>query len=126
MPAQYNGEVSNLKIRNVLFPFICGNVRNSFKRIIYNYFLRDFNIASMQLIGGLSLLIAGITFGTVNWIANARAGIESSPGTVMLAGLPIIVGFQMLLAFLNFDVQSVPRSPIHRGSAIRRASLPLR
>jgi dolichol-phosphate mannosyltransferase len=126
MSAQYNGEVSSLKIKNVLLPFILGNVRNSFKRIFYNYFLRDFNIASMELVGGLALLIAGIAFGIVNWIANARAGIESSAGTVMLAGLPIIVGFQMLLAFLNFDVQSVPRSPIHHASAVRRASLPLR
>ena len=70
------------------------------------------------------MLFAGIAFGAVKWIANAHAGIESSAGTVMLAGLPIIVGFQMLLAFVNFDVQSVPRLPIHRSSAVRGAPRP--
>jgi hypothetical protein len=31
----------------------------------------------------------------------------------MLAALPIIVGTQLLLAFLNYDIQSVPRSTLH-------------
>ena len=95
--------------------FVAGNLRNLARRIFYNYFLRDFNIASVELAVGLLLLIVGTAFGAMTWIANARAGIESSAGTVMLAGLPVIVGFQMLLAFLNFDVQSVPRAPLQRN-----------
>ena len=117
MTAHYDGEVSSLRISRVVLPFLAGNARNFFKRIIYNYFLRDFNIASLELVIGSILLLVGILFGATTWVANARAGVESSAGTVMLAGLPIIVGFQMLLAFVNFDVQFVPRIPIQRAVA---------
>jgi hypothetical protein len=30
----------------------------------------------------------------------------------MIATLPIIIGFQLLLAFLAFDIANVPRRPI--------------
>jgi hypothetical protein len=32
----------------------------------------------------------------------------------MLAGLPVIVGVQLLLAFLSYDMQNDPRTPLHR------------
>jgi hypothetical protein len=32
----------------------------------------------------------------------------------MLAALPVLIGVQLLLAFLAYDMQSQPRSPIHR------------
>jgi dolichol-phosphate mannosyltransferase len=115
MAAKYDGEVSSLRVGRVMPQFVAGNLRNLARRIFYNYFLRDFNIASVELAVGLLLLIVGTAFGAMTWIANARAGIVSSAGTVMLAGLPVIVGFQMLLAFLNFDVQSVPRAPLQRN-----------
>jgi len=120
MASRYAEEVSNLRIRQVIPQFLAGNARNFGKRIFYNYFLRDFNVASVELVAGAILLIAGLIFGGVTWIGNAKAGVQTSAGTVMLAGLPIIIGFQMLLAFLNFDVQSVPRSPIQRGSDLPR------
>jgi hypothetical protein len=31
----------------------------------------------------------------------------------MIAALPIIIGGQLLLSFLNYDIQSVPTSPLH-------------
>jgi hypothetical protein len=38
----------------------------------------------------------------------------------MLAALPVILGVQLVLAFLGYDMQNVPRHPIHprlRGDA---------
>jgi hypothetical protein len=32
----------------------------------------------------------------------------------MLSALPVILGMQMLLSFLQFDIQSVPRFPLHQ------------
>jgi dolichol-phosphate mannosyltransferase len=32
---------------------------------------------------------------------------------VMLAALPILIGLQLLLSWLNFDVAAEPRQPIH-------------
>ena len=34
-------------------------------------------------------------------------------GTIMLAALPTMLGLQLLLAFVTFDVTNVPRRPVH-------------
>jgi hypothetical protein len=38
----------------------------------------------------------------------------------MLAALPVILGTQLLLAFLSFDVARVPRQPLHPQLVRRR------
>jgi dolichol-phosphate mannosyltransferase len=32
----------------------------------------------------------------------------------MLAALPIIIGIQLILAFLSYDVGNVPKNPLHK------------
>lgn len=114
MSAHYGDEVSSLRIGRVIGPFLLGNLRNLCKRIFYNYFLRDFNIASLQLVLGSILFLLGFVTGVVAWSRSIETGIPASSGTVMLAGLPIILGFQLLLSFLNFDIQNQPRHPLGR------------
>lgn len=113
MKAIYADEVSNLKIRDILLKFIVGHSRNFIKRIVYNYYLRDFSAASIELILGLILLISGISFGAYSWWQSTAWGIPATSGTVMLAALPIIIGNQLLLSFLHFDVASQPSMPLH-------------
>ncbi|RYZ79706.1 MAG: hypothetical protein EOP04_27255 [Proteobacteria bacterium] len=112
MSAQYRDEKSNLSVRKVLLEFPQKHLARSIKRLIYNYFIRDFNIGSVQLITGLSLLGIGVAFGVTKWISSVSAHKEASAGTVMLATLPVIMGFQLLLSFLHFEVSSVPHEPI--------------
>ena len=109
MKACYGDETSSLRIGRVLGPFLFGNLRNLFKRIFYNYFLRDFNVASLQLVAGFIALLFGLVTGVSAWSLSIESGIPASAGTVMLSGLPTIIGFQLLLSFLNFDIQNVPR-----------------
>src|SRR5205814_2515683 len=104
MQARYGDEQSHLNVRKVFLPFALKNVRNTFKRLFYRYFLRDMNIGSMELVAGVVLLLFGLIFGVREWIAGAAAGVTASPGTVMLAGLPVLVGVQFFLGFLAFDV----------------------
>jgi dolichol-phosphate mannosyltransferase len=114
MAAKYGSEASNLKIGRVLLAFP-GKYLNRFcKRIFYNYFLRDFNIGSVELIVGVPLIAAGSAFGVYNWYLSISRGIPATSGTVMLASLPVILGFQSLLAAINYDVTNVPRTPIHK------------
>jgi hypothetical protein len=35
----------------------------------------------------------------------------------MLAALPVLLGTQLLLAFLSYDLQNVPRDPLQRRLA---------
>jgi dolichol-phosphate mannosyltransferase len=112
MPAQYGDENSNMKISRVVFEFLYKHKRNMFKRIFYNYFLRDFSVASLNLVLGVLFLIGGITFGVYAWYRSASTGIPQTAGTVMLAAMPIILGIQLLLSFLSHDVSSVPKTSV--------------
>jgi dolichol-phosphate mannosyltransferase len=113
MPARYGDERSNLREWRVAPEFAFKHLRNTFKRIFYNYFLRDMNVASLELVAGLVLLAFGSIYGGVRWAESVSSGIAAPVGSIMLAVLPVLVGIQLLLAFLGFDIASTPRRPIH-------------
>lgn len=113
MRAVYRGEPSALHIRRIVLPFLRAHLRNSVKRLLYNYFLRDFSIASVEFVVGLGLLAFGTAFGAVQWVHHARIGQFASSGTVLLAVMPILVGIQLLLSFLAYDIASVPARAVH-------------
>ena len=104
MKAVYDDEVSGLKISRILFVFLKGHASNFSKRIAYDYFLRDFSLATITLIAGLLLGGFGITFGSYEWIKALNENTTATSGTVMLAALPIIVGTQLILSFINYDI----------------------
>ena len=114
MPAVYQDEPSSLVIRRVIFQFAGRHFVNTFKRIFYSYYLRNFNIASIEILAGLAFLAFGVWFGTSEWIDGIRANVPATSGTVMVAALPVIVGVQLILAFLSYDLQNVPREILHR------------
>lgn len=113
MEARYGDEISSLKIRRIVPEFLAKHARNTLKRIFYNYYLRDMSIASLELPLGLVLLTFGIGFGSYHWLVR-DGGTVASAGTVMLSALPILIGVQSLLAFLNYDIASAPSRPFQR------------
>lgn len=114
MQPAYGAEISNLHLTKILPEFLVKHTKNTFKRIFYNYYLRNFSLASIELIAGIIAIGFGSVFGTLSWIASAATGEEASAGTVMLAALPIMLGIQFVLAFFNYDISSTPRYPISR------------
>jgi hypothetical protein len=111
MSAQYGVEKSNLNIKKVLREFPQRHFVNLLKRTFYNYYLREWNVASFELPLGLILFFWGIGFGVTSWASASAAGVAATTGQVMLSAVPVILGFQLLLSFLNYDVASVPRRP---------------
>lgn len=109
MRSKYGDETSSLRISHILGPFLLGNLRNLFKRIFYNYFLRDFNIGTVQLLAGSVISFFGLLTGINAWSQSIETGVTASAGTVMLSALPVIIGFQLLLSFLNYDIENTPR-----------------
>ncbi len=109
MTALYGDEKSGLSAGRNMLPFFFKMIRNSIKRIIYRYYLRDFSIASLELFLGLILTLSGSSWGLWKWYQGTVTGIPATGGQVMLAALPIIVGVQMLVSFLNYDIVSEPR-----------------
>lgn len=123
MDSKYGDEVSHLKIWKVLGEFFYKNIRNAFKRIFYNYYLRDLSIASLNLIAGWLFLIFGVVFGLASWAAASSAGTPTSAGTVMLSALPSLMGFQLILSFMAYDIAAVPRRPRQLLSSLRRENV---
>jgi dolichol-phosphate mannosyltransferase len=119
MDASYGDEVSNLKISKIVTEFMLKHLRNFSKRIFYNYYLRNMSLASIELPLGLLLALGGALYGGLHWLSSARLGLPTAPGTVMLSALPILMGTQLVLAFLAHDIAAVPRRPIHRGARAR-------
>ncbi|WOZ79004.1 glycosyltransferase family 2 protein [Kosakonia sacchari] len=113
MDAKYDDEDSNLSIKKVLGEFFYKNFRNTLKRIFYNYYLRGLSIASIELPLGIMMFIFGVLFGADSWFDSYNEGVTASPGTVMLASLPIILGVQLILAFFSYDIRSVPGEAFH-------------
>lgn len=122
MRAVYADESSNLKISEIVLPFLRKHLRNFCKRVGYNYFLRDFNLASIQLLFGVPLFFFGVIFGILQWSYSVATEIESTAGTVMLSALPIILGIQFILSFLQYDISAVPKHAIHSGLAYDKLS----
>ena len=113
MKASYNREKSNLKISSIFIPFLFGNIRNFVKRIFYNYYLRDFHFASIEFLLGPMLVIAGVFMTLFFWYQSFETNTYSSAGLVMICALPQIIGVQLTLSALNFDIQNIPRNPLH-------------
>jgi hypothetical protein len=113
MAAKYGDEVSNLKISAVLGDFALKHARNFFKRLFYNYYLRDMSLASIQLPLGFLMLLFGLIYGGVHWASSSASGIPTASGTVMLAVTPILLGVQFILSFIGHDIAAVPKRPFH-------------
>ncbi len=112
MEARYAGENSHLRIHRVFGHFLGKNLKELFKRILYTFFLRDFSLASAHLLVGMLFLTFGCVFGGLEWYRSVATGEPATTGTVMIATLPIILGFQLLLNFLAFDMGNEPKVPI--------------
>lgn len=115
LECHYGEEKSNLSVTRCLLTFPLFHVRNFGKRIVYNYFVRNFSMASLNFVLGTMLTMFGLAFGTFSWLRNASLGQYATPGTVMLAALPVMIGIQLLLNFLAYDIAMSPTQPIHRS-----------
>ncbi|MEX5683702.1 glycosyltransferase family 2 protein [Pseudomonas silesiensis] len=114
MEARYEDEVSNLKISKIVGEFLAKHFRNFGKRIFYNYYLRDMSLASFELPIGLLLILFGLSYGVSGWIESIQQGTPATAGKVMLSSLPLILGVQSLLAFIGYDIASMPKRPFHK------------
>lgn len=113
MPAVYGDEKSNLSVVKIIVPFLIAHARNAMKRFVGQYIVRDFTVATIEFLAGLALLIFGGVVSINYFLTRTPVQDVASPGMVMLAALPIILGFQLLLQAINFDVMNVPSRAIH-------------
>jgi dolichol-phosphate mannosyltransferase len=114
MEARYGNEKSNLSVLKALFEFPGKHFVRFHKRLFYNYYLRDMSAASLELPLGAALGWFGFIFGINRFSESIATGVPATAGTVMLSAVPVILGFQLVLAFLSYDIASVPKRIKHK------------
>jgi uncharacterized membrane protein len=65
-----------------------------------------------MLVMGLALTSFGVIYGANAWLDSVYQNKFSSSGVVMIATLPIILGAQLILSFINYDISSTPQNPL--------------
>jgi dolichol-phosphate mannosyltransferase len=120
LEAKYGGEVSSLSVTRASLEFPGKYIARFAKRIFYSYFLRDFSPGTVALVTGTLLTVAGATFGAWRWYLSGVTGRPATSGAVMLSALPVLVGCQLLISAVNFDIVNVPSVPLHPTLASRR------
>ena len=108
MPAVYGEEVSGIRVWRVVPRMLLTMFSGFWKRIYLKYVLYSFHPVALFLFSGLALTFWGLGFGI--WVTSNTIGPETaSTGTVMLAVLPFLMGFQLLLAALVLDILFEPK-----------------
>ncbi|MCM4152772.1 glycosyltransferase family 2 protein [Arenibacter sp. N53] len=110
MPAIYGEEKSNMKIWKMPFVFGARLTSTFTKRIVKEYFLYDFNIGSVYLLFGFPLFMFGLIFGISEWIYYANINTFAPTGTIMIVTLSIILGFQLILQAIQYDIINAPKA----------------
>ncbi len=118
--AKYADEHSSLSVPRTLLGFPPRLCLGLARRVFWRYFVHDFSAVSVFLALGLPLALFGLVYGAKVWwyynMSSAGTSLSSAAtaGEVMIAAMPIILGFQLLLQAVVLDVTGVPRTPLSR------------
>lgn len=122
LPARYGDAPSSLRVRHVLASFPGRLLGGLLRRFYWRYLIEDFGVVSVAVLLGLPMVLFGGAFGGWHWAQSVHSGVPATAGTVFIAGLPIILGVQLLLVGLVLDVLASPT--VKRGR--RAGERPLR
>ncbi len=109
IPARYCEEDSKLNSFHACVTFPLLFLRRFVYRVYQRYVLRDFSPIALFLLLGSLLFAWGAVFGAYHWIKSIATGRPTLTGTIMVAILPLILGFQLLLQAIVLDIQETPR-----------------
>jgi dolichol-phosphate mannosyltransferase len=110
LPAQYGSEVSSMKLTNILCTFPKKLCYGFIYRIYNKYFFRSLSPFFILLSFGFTFCAGGFIWGSWAWYQSITTGIPATTGTVVLALLPIILGWSALLQAFVLDAQDAGQS----------------
>lgn len=118
VPSRYADEISNLRIGRTLIEFPGKYMARLAKRLAYAYFIRDFNVGTVWILVSAICFLFSVTFGGYHWWRSIALGEPATAGTVMLAAMPFILGFQALIGAVQFDVSNTPSIPLQAKTPV--------
>ena len=108
IPAVYKNEKSGLNPLLEFFRYIFLHQIIFIKRIIYQYFLLDFNPGSLSILFGFITGLFTIIAGLKSILYYSNLGIQSPLGMQILFLASSIICVQLILSFLNYDSTQRP------------------
>ncbi|MEW5975505.1 MAG: glycosyltransferase family 2 protein [Acidobacteriota bacterium] len=108
-PARYGDEPSSLSPWRTLVTFPVQLAAGLARRIFWRYVFHDVSPVAVFGITGFAFCLFGLLFGSYHWAKNSALGVVTPVGTVMLAVLPLILGFQLILQAVGLDIQNTPK-----------------
>lgn len=106
VPAIYGDEQSTIPVFKTTLRALRVVWMGFWRRIYHKYVLVNFHPIALFIFGGLILGVIGALFGIYLLIERVFFSETPSSGTVMLAVLPIILGFQLLLTSITMDMNN--------------------
>ncbi len=120
----YSGENSSLSIAKTLVSFPGPLFRRTVRRLFTQYVIADINVATLYAALGIPLFAIGAIFGLYQWHESHVTDLPRTSGTVVLALLFFIIGFQLMLQAVAYDVSEASRTlkvRISRGTLEKRS-----
>jgi glycosyltransferase involved in cell wall biosynthesis len=110
LPSRYGDESSSLRPGRALLEFPLRLIAGFVRRIFWRYLFYDVSPVAVFALAGSMLFLFGTVFGTYHWMVNSAQNRATPTGTVILAAIPVILGFQLLLQAIVLDVENTPRA----------------
>jgi len=108
MKSNYADEESSLKPLLEIFRFSKKHLKNFLKRIIYQYFLLDFNIGSFEILSSSALFLILTSLIIKTYLNGAFNNQLATPGEANLIALLAIITSQLVIGFLYYDSTQQP------------------
>ena len=115
IPARYGKEESSLQVHHVFFVLLKLLIFRFYRRIIIQYFLRDFSAGSIFIFFGSISFVFSLFWGGFYWIRALLTQNDTPLGTVVIAMVTLILGVQFLLQAIVLDIQGIPTVPIQQS-----------
>lgn len=108
IPAVYGGEVSGIRLGRVI-PDIFRTLRRAFwRRVFTRYVVASFSPVVLFGFFGSAMLLWSFLFGA--WVVGQKIlGTTPTTATVMIVVLPLLMGFELMLAALVIDILNAPK-----------------
>jgi glycosyltransferase involved in cell wall biosynthesis len=108
IPARYGDEVSTIKLHTAVPRISWSLFKGFWRRMWLKYMLWSFSPIAVMLIAGIFLTVFGAAVGL--WATIQAAGsVSPTAGTVVLAVVPFMSGFFLLVQALVLDIQETPK-----------------
>ena len=108
MEAKYRNESSNLSPISEIPNFFFRHISILFKRIIYHYFIYDFNPGSISFLISVLFGLSAILLGGFYFLRGIWNQLETPAGIQTLFLALVLISSQFFLNFIYYDVAQKP------------------